>query len=286
MNERIQKAIYHIESHLDDELDVALLADISAYSQFHFSRVFKAQVGESVMSYTTRLRLEAASIEIGLGNKPIIDVALNVGFQTPTGFLKAFKKRFGATPTDYKCMSKQAIKHFQENTMETPEIVTRETAYVVFTREMGDYFKSSDIAWARLSQSLNALEEKFNNVPPTKEIALDANKAELIGICYDNPTITDEEKIRYDACIAWNEQEIEFLKSEGFETKTIAAGKYAKVLHKGSYETSEDSWYGLYAWIEKNNIELRDEPSFEKYLNTPEEVKSSELLTEIYVPVK
>ena len=87
--------------HLDDELDIALLADVSSYSPFHFCRVFKAQMGESVMSYTTRLRLESASIEVGMGNKPLINVALKAGFQTPSGFLKAFKKRFGATPTVY-----------------------------------------------------------------------------------------------------------------------------------------------------------------------------------------
>ncbi|MGK0271507.1 MAG: AraC-like DNA-binding protein, partial [Cocleimonas sp.] len=97
MNTRLQKAIFHIESHLNDELNIDQLADISAYSKFHFCRAFKAQMGESVMAYTHRLRIEASSSEVGLGNKPMIDVAYDIGFQTPTGFLKAFKKHFGMT---------------------------------------------------------------------------------------------------------------------------------------------------------------------------------------------
>ncbi|MCK5830135.1 MAG: AraC family transcriptional regulator [Methylococcales bacterium] len=285
MNKRIQKAIYHIESHLNDELDIFLLADISAYSRFHFCRVFKAQVGESVMSFITRLRLESASFDIQLGNKPMIDIALNAGFQTQTGFLKAFKNRFDATPTDYKRISMKSLKNYQEIKMEMPEIVTRETTFVVFTREIGDYFKSSDIAWGRLTGELNRLEEKFKKVPAYNEIDFDEKKAELMGIIYDDPSIVEQEKLRYDACIAWSEAEIIFLQSKGFETKTIVDGKYAKVLHKGCYETSDDSWFGLYEWIEKNKIELRDKPSFEKYLNTPDDVKSTDLLTEIYVPV-
>jgi len=285
MNTRVQRAIDHIESNLNDELSISLLADISAYSEFHFCRVFKAQMGESVMSYTNRLRLEASTVEVGIGNKPLIEVAADTGFQTPSGFLKAFKKRFGMTPTDYKQINKQAIKYYQEVEMETPEIVTRETSHIVFTRELGDYFKSADIAWNRLDSELNNLEEKYKGVAPKKEGEFDIKQAELIGICYDDPEVTEVEKIRYDACIAWSKEEIDFLKSVGCKTKTIAGGKYIKVLHKGSYESSDNSWYGLYAWIEKNGIEFRDEPAFEKYLNTEDEVKSSDLLTEIYVPV-
>jgi len=286
MNKRIQKVIYHIETHLDDELKLTLLADISGYSRFHFCRSFKAQMGESVMSYASRLRFEAASIKVGRGDKSLINVALDAGFQTPTGFLKAFKKRFGTSPSNYKKISKQNINHYQETMMETPEIVSRETAFIVFTRATGIYFKSSDKAWQRLTKELDNLDKKHKESPPSSTILLDENKAELLGICYDAPQVTDEDKIRYDACIAWTEEETDFLTAEGFETKQISAGKYAKVLHKGSYETSDKSWYGLYAWIEKQGYEFRDEPSFEKYLNTPETVKEADLLTEIYVPVQ
>ena len=286
MNKRIQRAIDHIESHQNDELNIILLAEISAYSPFHFCRVFKAQMGESVMSYSTRIRLEASSIEVSLGKKQMIDVAADAGFKTPSGFLKAFKKHFGTTPTEYKRTNKQAISNFQNIVMDKAEIVSRETAYVVYTRETGDYYKSADIAWERLSNNLNKLEEKYKGLPPTAGLEFDPNSAELLGICYDDPEVTKEEKIRYEACIAWSEVEIEFLKTEQFNTKTIVSGKYAKALHKGSYETSDDCWYGLYIWIEANGFEFRNEPSFEKYLNTTDEVKSSELLTEIYVPVR
>ena len=48
---------------------------------------------------------------------------------------------------------------------------------------------------------------------------------------------------------------------------------------------AEESWYALYAWIEKNGYGFRDEPALEKYLNSLDEVDEDEILTEIYVPV-
>ena len=285
MNEQIKKVTYYIEKHLDDELDVELLAKVAGYSQFHFCRIFKINMGESVKSYTIRLRLERASGELSLANKSMIEVALDAGYKTPTGFLKAFKSRFDTTPTKYKRTS-QTLRHkYKDIEMKKPEIVNREEAYVVFTRELGDYRKSSEIAWKRLSAEMNSVGEKFQKHPPKVELNLGEGNGEAIGICHDDPQITNEENLRYDASLAWGKTEVEALAKYGFETKTIAGGKYAKVLYEGDYKKAEESWYGLYVWIEKNGYECRDEPAFEKYLNMPSNVDDSELLTEIYVPV-
>jgi len=285
MNAQIKKVTYYIETHLDDELDGELLAKVAGYSQFHFCRIFKVNMGESVMSYTTRLRLERASSELHYEKKSIIEVALDAGYKTPTGFLKAFKMRFGTTPTNYKRSAITLRNKYKDIEMETPEIEQREESYVVFTRELGDYTKSSEIAWKRLSETMNGLGKVFAERPPKIEMNLGMGNGEAIGICHDDPQVTNKEKLRYDAALAWGKEEVEVLETYGFETKTIAGGKYAKVLYKGDYKKAEENWYGLYAWIEKNGYEFRDEPAFEKYLNLPDEVEENELLTEIYVPI-
>lgn len=284
MNPQIKKATYYIEEHLDDELDVVKLAKIAGYSHFHFCRVFKIHIGESVMSYTTRLRLERASTEVYLGKKSILNIALDAGYQTPTGFLKAFKKRFGTTPTEYKSSAKELLRKYEEIKMNVPKIVTRDEVNVVFTRELGEYTKSSDIAWRRLSKMMNSLHEKFAKNPPEYTMNLEKGKAEALGICHDDPQVTNEENIRYDAALAWGNKETEVLAKYDFETKTIAGGRYAKVEYLGA-SNSEDSWYGLYSWVEKNGYTLRDEPSFEKYLNGDIDTDVEKLLIEVYVPI-
>ena len=285
MNKQIRKVTYYIEEHLDDEFDVTQLAKVAGYSQFHFCRVFKTNMNESVMSYITRLRLERASSQLISNNISMIDVALDAGYQTPTGFLKAFKKRFGATPTDYKKYTQILFDKSEDSEMKNVAIITREKAYIVFTRERGDYMTSSDIAWTRLSASMNDLGEAFKKRPPKQELHLGKGNGEAIGICHDDPDITEEANIRYDAALAWGEKEVEILAGYGFETKTISSGKYAKTTYMGTYEDGEKAWNGLYGWVEKNNYKLRDEPAFEKYVNGFEETDAIKILTEIYVPV-
>ncbi len=286
LNRHIEKTLYYIETHLDDDLDVETLARVAGYSTYHFCRAFKASVGESVISYATRLRLEKASLKMMNNDRSIIQIALEAGFETPNGFNKAFKKIFGMTPTEYKSRQIALLQKYKDKMMQTPKIVDRNEAFVVFVRKNGGYEKSADIAWEELSKELNGLCEKLKDKKNCASISLDIKNAELIGICHDDPSVTAEENIRYDAAIAWDKKEIDFLKEQGFSTKEIVGEKYVTVLYKGGYEKAVDGWSGVYQWIEQNEYKFRDAPPFEKYLNTPQEVSEDKLLTEIYVPIE
>ncbi|MCH9739569.1 MAG: AraC family transcriptional regulator [Epsilonproteobacteria bacterium] len=286
MSQPIQKALYYIETHLDDELEIVHLAKVAGYSPYHFCRVFKTQVGESAMAYASRLRLEKSTLKMISQEKSIIEVALASGFKTPNGFNKAFKKIFGLTPTAYKYQRVEELQRYKEKMMQTPQVVIRDEAFVVYERQTGEYDRGSEIAWQNLSTKLNDFGKACEKEPPSVEMVLDVKGAELLGICHDDPNVTQEENIRYDAAIAWGKPQIAFLKKHGFETKRVAEGKYIMVTHKGSHKELIGVWMGLYAWIEENGYSFRDEPPFEKYLNMPMDTKQSELLTEIYVPVE
>ncbi len=82
-----------------------------------------------------------------------------------------------------------------------------------------------------------------------------------------------EENIRYDASIGWDKKEI---KGE----------KYAVLLYKRDYTNTIVNWGAIYSWIDQSDYTFRDEPPFEKYLNTPQDVSEDELLTKIYIPVE
>ena len=99
-NENLIKVI---ENHLKEELSVKYLADYFGYSEYYFSRVFKNQIGISVMDYVCKRRMIMASEEIMEG-KNIIDVAIEFGWQSHSGFSKAFKKEYGFTPSLLKVM--------------------------------------------------------------------------------------------------------------------------------------------------------------------------------------
>ena len=99
--ESYQKSIDYIEEHLKERITVEILAEIAGFSAYHYYRLFNAYVGMPVMEYVRRRRLEHAVTELS-GNKRIIDIAMDYGFESHSGFGKAFRKIYGCSPEQYR----------------------------------------------------------------------------------------------------------------------------------------------------------------------------------------
>jgi len=93
----MDKAINYIEHHLTDELSADEIASEAGYSLFHFCRIFKDYTGETLMRYVRSRRLEVSAGEIRRGCK-IPDVAMKYGFETASGFSRAYKRFYGESP--------------------------------------------------------------------------------------------------------------------------------------------------------------------------------------------
>jgi Ser/Thr protein kinase RdoA (MazF antagonist)/AraC-like DNA-binding protein len=96
----IQDSIDYIEKNLKSELSASELAENAGFSLFHYYRLFQSVVGMPVMQYILRRKLYNAIYEISNGSK-MIEVALSYGFDTHSGFFKAFKREFNCSPTQY-----------------------------------------------------------------------------------------------------------------------------------------------------------------------------------------
>ena len=96
----IEKCIKFIEEHIKENITIEEVANQSGYSLYHFCRVFSLCMGVSVMEYIRGRKLSLAASELLKGRK-IIDIALDYGFETHSGFVKAFRKAFGYSPTQY-----------------------------------------------------------------------------------------------------------------------------------------------------------------------------------------
>jgi len=99
--EILQEMLRYIDANIKEKLSVEKLAARAGFSPYHFCRVFQWEVGYSIMEYVRNRRLFYAASELTSG-KRIIDIAVDYGFETHSGFSKAFRRYFGCSPEKYK----------------------------------------------------------------------------------------------------------------------------------------------------------------------------------------
>ncbi len=276
--ERINKVLVYISEHLDEKMELEKLAAKSNFSAYHFHRIMRAYLNEPLGNFINRLRIDKAAGMLEYTSEPLHEIAFRCGYEIPSSFNKAFKKRFGLSPGEYRSGKRQVVMlnklslNQKEKTMELkPKIKEIKSKKIIYVSRRGDYNKSAGEAWNAVCDF-------------AAKNRLFGFKTEMIGISHDDPTITETDKLRYDACIVVN-KDIEPVGEVG--VKNIAAGKYAVFMHKGPYQTLSKTYDNIYkGWLPQSGYKLRDLPCFEKYLNDPEKVKAEKLKTEIYLPVE
>ncbi|QUI23964.1 helix-turn-helix domain-containing protein [Vallitalea pronyensis] len=132
----IQNSINYIEINLKTELSASELARATGFSLFHYYRLFQSVTGIPVMHYILKRKLTHAIYDISLGQK-MIDVALSYGFETHSGFFKAFKREYNCSPTEY-LKTYKAVKPYKIN-------LIREECIMISHRKIKKILKNWDI---------------------------------------------------------------------------------------------------------------------------------------------
>jgi len=250
--ERILKVLLYIQNNLYEPLSLEELADIACFSPYHFHRIFRGMVGETLAEHIRRIRLERAAQMLNYGSCSVTDLAFEAGYETVESFTRAFKARFGVVPSRFeKGNGNRMPTHIPglelkgeiQMDVQIKEISPHQ---VVFVRHVGPY-KECGKAWEKLCTWAGPRGYLQPGV-------------EFIGLCYDDPDITPAEKIRYDACITVEGD----LQPEGeIGVQTIGGGLYAMTTLHGSYEKLSDLYAKLCGqWVPDNGYELRSKPSF------------------------
>jgi len=267
------KALIYIQGHLDEKLTLDKLAKVASISRFHFHRLFHAYVGETVHQYVRRLRLEQAAGKLKGSKESITTIALDSGFETPSSFTKAFRQCLGQSPKEFRLSKmKKPFVNKEDNMNQEPNIIKMPDLSVIFARKTGSYFTSPKEAWKVV-------------VDFVKEKGLWGKGVRYFGFGLDDPDITDEEKLRFDACFLPPQE----IAPEGEMGKqTIKGGTYAVFLHKGPYDRLGDSFAAIYRhWVPSSGYELADTHPFVECVDLENKAKpQSEIEVKIYIPLK
>jgi len=100
--DRINRAIDHIMRNLAEPLQLDAVAQVACFSPFHFHRIFRALVGETVHAFVKRVRLETALHRMAHHpDASLTDVALECGFSSSSDFSRSFRAQFGVPPSAF-----------------------------------------------------------------------------------------------------------------------------------------------------------------------------------------
>ena len=97
----VQRMQEYIETHLDEEINIADLARVAKFSPWHSYRLFRQYTNLTPAEYIRRLRLSKSALRLKNENCRVTDAAYALGFGSVDGYQRAFFREFGCNPGEY-----------------------------------------------------------------------------------------------------------------------------------------------------------------------------------------
>lgn len=99
---QLKRAIAYINEHLDQDINLAEIAQAVGMSRYYFIRLFKQSMGVTPYKYLNQQRVEQAKRLLKQREIAIADIALRCGFANQSHFTKHFRQITGTTPKAYR----------------------------------------------------------------------------------------------------------------------------------------------------------------------------------------
>ncbi len=97
---QLNRAMAYIEAHIDDDITLTDVSSVTAYSPYHFGRLFYYIADMSLSEYIRKRKLSLAAMKLQNGGDKVIDLAIQYGYDSADSFTRAFVKQHGVTPSN------------------------------------------------------------------------------------------------------------------------------------------------------------------------------------------
>lgn len=265
----------YIYAHLDDDLSLDRLADVSGFSPYHWHRIYRAVRGETAAQTVRRLRLERAATMLAQNAWPLERIARRAGFTSADAFSRAFQRAYDRTPGRFRSdraggpngtggSRRPAVIPDAESPTPYPVRVEERSEYRLAVAEHRGAYMDIGWAFARVVDRMGARKPR-------------------VAIYEDDPGIVPEAALRAVAgVVVGPEAEV----PEDLETRVVPAGRYAVMRYTGPYASMHAAYLWLYGqWLPTSGHEPRNHPVVEEYLTDPATTPPAQAVTDILLPL-
>lgn len=272
--ERVNRAIDYIVRNLARPLRLEDVSRAAYFSPFHFHRVFKSLLGETLNQFVKRQRLERALYLMSHApGRSLTDVALDCGFSSSSDFSRSFKQRYGVPPSvfDLETFRNSRREEF-ERVLATQEggprfsrlpVGENPDGFEVQLREL----PARTVAYTRVLDSFRAgavpaAYEKLLAWAMERELA----DGQWLGYMWEDPELVALEDCRYDVALVVDE--VEPAGEVGrFEFPPM---RVAEVCLSGGLELEQRAIDWMFkTWLPRSGFVPDDQPAFEAWIGRP-----------------
>ncbi len=292
---RIRKVLNYIDENLENELSLEKLAEIGAYSAFHFHRIFRGIIGETLQEYINRKRLEKSAMTLShQKQKSIEDVFSEVGFKSHSTFSKTFKKHFGISPTDFRKKSPEKFSKILQmsSNFGQKEVIFQQYLYNINQMknfmEINTKIEVKEMPEMHLASVLSIGIQNIDNAY-SKLIFWGISKnlfprenVKMISVYHDSFKVSAPDKVRIHACMLLDEP----IKTDGeIFPETLPKGKYIVGSYFITLDEFEKAWQGLFLWMSEKGYQYRKTHPYEIYHNNYQEHPEKKCKVDFCIPI-
>lgn len=292
----MHKAFQYLDEHLADAPDLAKVAEVACYSEFHFHRVFKAMTGHTLKQYLTQRRMAlAADALLHREDLIISELALRLGYSSPAVFNRAFKKFYGMSPSAFRREAPSKFSKIRKSHDKNGQVITEFEAYVCRIETYLNYITMNatvevatvpamQIAYLSHTGLGPEMATTFEKLTRWAELkGLMGPDTQMLSVYHDSPKMVGPENVRVSAGIVLDTP----LEAEGeIGMMQLEPGSCIKARFELGMGEFENAWVSMFVWMNEKGYRPSAQPPFEIYYNDAREHPQHKFIVDLFVPIE